>query len=208
MFKDEKDPRLSARRTRILKPNLDLIEPRAVLRREHEPNAVRFVAKKAASAGDVEKNAILPLGAQIDLHPLVAGEQTNERLRAVCGEVIDDEDPTCLRITGDRPFDMSREVIFVARRSEGWRENLPSRDNEVCDEAERAVPPILELPSLIEAWFRGLCRCRTFQCLDARLFVAGYDVNSCRFEFLCLMIHVADCRNLLSRASRDRRSPG
>ena len=91
-------------------PTLDLVEPRAVLRRVDEPYAVGFVDEERSAARDVLEDAALALDAEVDAEPITLGHEPHEGFGDVGREIVDDKHPTRLCVHGDRPQNVKRDL--------------------------------------------------------------------------------------------------
>ena len=98
-------------------PDLDLIEPRTVSRRVNKADLVRGILQKRATGVLGLEDPGLALDAEGLFDPAVPGNQFDERRRAVGIELIGDEDPTRIGVSGDSRLDMRGKIGLATAAS-------------------------------------------------------------------------------------------
>jgi hypothetical protein len=178
-------------------PQLHLVEPRAVLGRVDEADAMGNIGKELLATGKRLEDAAAAFLPEVlaDLAPF--GHELDQRLGHMRVELVQHEDPCGFGVTIDGRSNVGSEVVLGPRGADGPFEHLSSRDVEVGDEAQGAVSLVLELDTLDQPRTRRSSRILSFQGLDASLLVAGNDMSALFVQGLGLAIRVTDVLNIL-----------
>src|SRR4051794_17496587 len=128
-------------------PDLHLVQPRAVLRRVDEADAVAGVLQELLAAGHRLQHAALALLPQrLLVAPAESGHQFHQAFRGVDVQLVVDEHPAGLRVRRHRPLYVLDIVLLRSRRLHRRRDHLSGDHVEVADQRLRAVSLVLELP--------------------------------------------------------------
>ena len=125
-------------------PHLNLVEPRTMLGRVDHANAMGRVGEKGGPRLHRGQMATFALDPQLLLDATQLGYQANQRFGLMGVELIGDEDPARLWIRLDGLFDVGSEVGFGAGRSQAGHDNLPGGHLQIGDQAQGAMPLVLE----------------------------------------------------------------
>ena len=100
------------------KPDFDLIHPGGMLRRVVEDNSMRRIGKELRTGFHGFENARLAFLAQIDSQIGLGGNKVNQRLRAMCVQVVNHNMPTSdFGMSRHHPGDMRQIILFCPGRS-------------------------------------------------------------------------------------------
>jgi hypothetical protein len=153
---------------------------------------VRFVDEKSASTLDVLQDAALAFASQVDIEPIALRDDPHQRLRDMRREVVNDEYPFRRRLGRDGVEDVEREILLVAGRAKRRVQELAGGEVEICREAGRPVPNVLELTFLDVAGRRWPRRSCPLQGLDPGLLVAADDAHTLSRQPRGVSVDVAD----------------
>ncbi len=126
-------------------PELDLVQPRSVDRRVHEPDGVHRVLQEGGARLHGFQDAGFALDPQVYGQVTALGDQANQGFRLMDVQLIYDEDPCSARIVSERLGDMCRKVFFGTRRAERGGEDATEGDLEVGDQRQGAVAEVFVL---------------------------------------------------------------
>src|SRR6266566_4955215 len=134
-------------------PKLHLVQPRRVLRRVMEDDAVRGVGQKRGSRCHRFQNAALLLDAEVVGDTRDLRHVAHEALGAVRVQVVRDDMPLSYAwVALDGAANVGQKVDFGSRRSDRWADDFPSNHIKVDHERQGAMADVLELPSFDLAW--------------------------------------------------------
>ena len=127
-------------------PDLHLVQPRAVLRRVHEPDPMAGVRQELRPALLRLQHSLLLLLPQVVLDPARLGHVPHQALRLVRVQVVHDEHPARQRVGRHRLLDVRREVRLGPRRPQRRGDDAAAPDLQVGRQAQRPVADVLVLP--------------------------------------------------------------
>src|SRR5512135_3832639 len=116
--------------------HLDLVQPRTVLRRVHEPDAVTGLRPERLAARHRSQHTTYPLLAQRRGDLTGLGHHPHQGLRTMAVQVIRYEHPRRTRVNGHRLLDVAGEVGLGTRRADRGSDQLPGRHLEVADQGQ------------------------------------------------------------------------
>lgn len=145
--------------------------------RVDEPDPMFRVFEVPAPCLHRLQNPLLSLDPQVVIEAAPLSHETDQRFGFVRVQLVQNKDPTGLRIVVDGPRDVRDEVLLGPSRADGRQDGLPGRDHEVRYEAQGAMADVFELNSLSQIGPGGLRRMESFTCLDPRLLVDADHVR-------------------------------
>lgn len=129
-------------------PHLDLVEPRGMLGREVEDDAVAGVAQEAHARGHRLEDAVLAFDAEVAVDAAGRGDQAHDGLRAVDVEIVQDQVPMGVVVALCEQFgQVLREVLLGAARADAVGD-LAGDDIERGDQGQGTVADVLVLAQL------------------------------------------------------------
>ena len=173
------------------KPDLHLVEPRAVPRCVDESNPMRGIGQELLAGPLRFQDPSAPLDAKIDFDIAAPGDQLNQALGHVRVELVDDEQPASLGVGVDRRFDMGDEISFCSGRAYRCFPDASVSDIPVRHQAKRAMPDVLKLDALVHPGPRRQRGMLALECLYAGLLVAANDMRPLGLQLWRLQVGVA-----------------
>ena len=128
-------------------PNLHLIAPRGMGGHVQELNAMGRVAQEGGAPHHGLEDAVLAFCAQVVGQLALLGHQPHQCFGLVGVQLVGDKEPGSLRIGGDSLGDMGCNVGFGAGRPNARRNDLPSSDLKIGDQAQGSMAYVCELPA-------------------------------------------------------------
>lgn len=177
-------------------PDLHLIQPGCMTRCVNKADSVSRCFEERLAGLHASENTAFTLHSEVIIDAASLRHEPDEPLGLVGVELVCDEDPCRIGIEIHRLRDVCDKVLFCSRRTDRWRDGLASHHIEVRDEAERAVPLVLELDALGETRSRRQRRMEPLERLDACLLISADDVASLLVNRLRVGIGLADLANV------------
>src|SRR6185436_11206415 len=177
-------------------PELDLVQPTAVLRCIEEAEAMAGITQERCAGRHGLQDSSFLLLPQILLDATCMGDQSHQGLGLMRVELIHDKEPWGLRISRNSLGDMRCKVFLGSAWSYGGRHHFPRRHVEVGDQTLRPMAEVFILGTLDEA---GLPRQRwggSLQRLYPGLLIGTDDMLPLLGDHWRVLVHRADCGHL------------
>jgi len=178
-------------------PDLDLIQPTAMLRRVDEANAMTLVGQKISSRFHRLQNAMAAFHSQIGFDLARGGNVHDQRFADMRVQVVRDETPRSSGVGANQAVDVFKKVCFGSSRPNQGRKNLASRNVQIAEQPQRSMTNVFVLAPRQQAVARKPVGGDSMQSLDAGLFVDRDRMNSIGLvKFDSVAIGVADFDDL------------